>query len=123
MDLEYPDYLHDEHNDLPCAPEHILVTDEMLSPYSLQMKECLKVKSAPVKKLIASLSNKQNYTLHFKLLKLYLSLGLKLTKIHRILQFEQKAFLKPYIELNTKMRQNSKSEFEKNFYKLMVCFA
>ena len=62
---------------------------------------------------------KKNYVLHERNLELYLSLGLKLTKVHSALQFEEKPWLKDYIDFNTKMRKNVKNDFEKDFYKLM----
>lgn len=74
---------------------------------------------AKVEKLLTTLEDKDNYVLHYKNLQLYLRLGMKLKKIHRILEFQQEAFMKPYVEFNTQMRQKAKSTFQKNFYKLM----
>lgn len=83
VDLEYPHHLHDLHNDYPLAPERLIVDK--------------------VEKLIPNLSNKEKYVVHHETLKLYLSLGLKLVKIHRAIIFEESAWLKPYIELNTRL--------------------
>lgn len=74
---------------------------------------------AKVEKLLTTLGDKENYVLHYKNLQLYLRLGMKLKKVHRILQFKQEAFMKPFVEFNTQMRQQAKSTFEKNFFKLM----
>ena len=119
VDLEYPEELHDLHNDYPCAPEKIKVTDDMLSDYCREIKNKFKISSGNVNKLIPTLNDKKNYVLHEENLKLYLSLGLKLKKIHRVLEFSEKPWLKQYIDFNTEKRKNAKNEFEKDFFKLM----
>ena len=119
VDLEYPKELHDLHNDYPCAPEKLKVTDDMLSDYCREIKEKFKISSGNVNKLIPTLSDKKNYVLHEENLKLYLSLGLKLKKIHRVLEFSEKPWLKQYIDFNTEKRKGAKNEFEKDFFKLM----
>jgi len=93
--LEYPDHLHDAHNDYPLAPEHMTVTKDMLSDYN---RDTLFV-GQPC--LIPNLNNKTKYVTHMKNLKLYKQLGLVITKIHRVLEFKQEAWLKSYIEFNT----------------------
>ena len=62
---------------------------------------------------------KTNYVCHYRNLKFYLNHGLKLKKTHRILQFEQSACLKPYIDLNTQLKQEANNQFEEGFAKLM----
>ena len=119
VDLEYPEELHDLHNDYPCAPEKIKVTDDMLSDYCREIKNKFKISSGNVNKLIPTLNDKKNYVLHEENLKLYLSLGLKLKKTHRVLEFSEKPWLKQYIDFNTEKRKNAKNEFEKYFFKLM----
>ena len=80
VDLEYPEELHDLHNDYPCAPEKIKVSDDMLSDYCREIKNKFNISSGNVNKLIPTLNDKKNYVLHEENLKLYLSLGLKLKK-------------------------------------------
>ena len=119
VDLEYPGELHDLHNDYPLAAEKIKVTEDMLSPYCREIAEKFEVKVGLVEKLVPTLSNKEKYVLHYRNLQLYMSLGLKLTKIHRALEFDQSPWLKPYIDFNTKKRAGAKNSFEKDFFKLM----
>ena len=100
VDLEYPEELHDLHNDYPLCPERV---------------ECDK----GIKKLIPNLRNKNNYVVHYKTLMQYLKLGMELKKIHRGIKFIECDFLKPYIDTNVKLRTQAKNNFEKDFFKLM----
>ena len=72
-----------------------------------------------IKKLIPNLVDKIKYVVHYKNLQYYLSLGIKLIKVHRILKFKQSNWLKEYVEFNTRKRQESIDEFNKAFFKLM----
>lgn len=102
VDLEYPEHLHDLHNDYPFCAENIYTPNKKNS-----------------KKLMLTLSSKKNYVVHYSMLKLAMQHGLVLKIIHRVLKFKQSAWLKPYIEVNTKMRAKATNDFEKNYYKLM----
>jgi hypothetical protein len=115
-ELEYPSELQQLHNDYPLAPEHITITEDMLSPFC----KSLNLKCAFTEKLIGSLLPKIKYKTHYRNLKLYLSLHMKLLRIHRVVAFQQKPWLKAYVDLNTRMRQLAKTDFEKDFFKLMV---
>ena len=99
VDLEYPKELHNLHNNCPLAPERIVVNK--------------------VEKLIPNLWDKNKYVLHHRNLKQYLEMGMILTEIHRGISFDEDAWLKPYIEMNTKLRTEASNEFEKDFFKLM----
>ena len=100
VDLEYPENLHDLHNDYPFCPERV------------------KCKNG-VEKLIPNLRNKTKYIIHYRNLIQCLKAGMKLKKIHRGIKFVESYWLKPYIEKNTNLRANAKNSFEKDFYKLM----
>jgi len=119
VDLEYPEKLHDLHNDYPLAPEKIKVSNDMLSLYTRDLKNTFAVGNSTTEKLIPTLNNKTKYVIHYRNLKQCLELGLKVTKIHRVIEFTQKPWLKEYIAFNTEMRKKSKNNFEKDFYKLM----
>ena len=119
VDLEYPEGLHDLHNDYPLAPEKVKVANSMLSKYCKNIAEKHNISTGTVHKLIPTLANKEKYVLHYRNLQLYTSLGLKITKVHRVLQFKQSPWLKEYIDFNTEKRKNANNAFEKNFFKLM----
>ena len=119
VDLTYPEGLHNLHNDYPLAPEKIKATKDMLSDYCLNIATKYNISTGLVHKLIPSLNNKEKYVMHYRNLQLYLDLGLKLTKVHRVLEFDQSPWLKKYIDFNTEKRKNAKNAFEKDFFKLM----
>ena len=70
-------------------------------------------------KLVCNLYDKKKYVVHINSLKQALNHGLKLKKIHRVIEFNQKEWLKPYINMNTELRKAAKSDFEKDLFKLM----
>ena len=90
----------------------------MLSKYCKKITDKYEIKVGDVKKLISNLGNKINYVVHYRNLQLYLSLGIKLTKIHRVLKFEQSDWMKKYIDFNTEKRMNAANDFEKDFNKI-----
>ena len=117
VDLEYSDELHELHNDYPLAPEKLKINHDMLSNYCSNIANDYGIKIGSVNKLVPNLHNKSKYVLHYKKLQLYLSLGIKLTKVHRILKFKQLDWL--YIDLNTDKRKNAANSFKRDFFKLM----
>ena len=119
VDFEYPQALHDLHNDYPLAPEKIKVSKDMLSSYCESIREKYNISIGQVHKLIPTLNNKEKYVLHYRNLQLYIDLGLKLKKVHTALEFNQSLWLKQYIDFNTQKRTKAKNSFEKDFFKLM----
>ena len=91
VDVKYPKELHDLHSDLPFLPER------------MEINKC--------KKLVCNLCDKRKYVVHINSLKQALNHGLKLKKIHRIIEFNQKAWLKPYIDMNTELRKLARNDF------------
>ena len=100
VDVDYPKGLHKKHNELPFLPE--------------------KMKIHKVEKLVPNLKDKKNYVVHIEALHQALQHGLVLKKVHIGIQFEQSAWLKPYIMMNIELRKAAISEFEKDFFKLMI---
>ena len=99
VDVKYPKELHDLHNDLPFM--------------------CEKMEINKVEKLVPNLHNKRNYVIHIRALDQALKHGLILEKTHRAIEFDQSAWMKPYIDFNTQVRTKATNDFEKDFFKLM----
>ena len=97
-DIDYPKELFHLHKDVLFFPESKKVNKK--------------------EKLIFEVEDKKKHVIHIGTLKQVLNRGLRLKKVHRIIQFKQKAWLKVYIDMNTKLRKNAKNEFQKNFFKL-----
>ena len=100
VDVKYPKRLHKLHSDLPFLSER------------MEINKC--------KKLVCNLFNKKKYVTHINSLKQALNHGLKLKKIHRIIEFNQEAWLKPYIDMNTELSKAASNDFEKDLFKLMI---
>ena len=119
VDFEYCKELHDSHSDYPLCFEKIEINYDMLSRYCKDIADWYDIKVGGVKKLVPNLKGKVKYVVHYKNLKYYLSLGMKLVKIHRILSFKQSNWLKSHVDFNTKKRQESTDEFNKGWHKLL----
>ena len=121
VDLIYPDTIKDETSDFPLAPQSGEVTTDMFSDFMTEYHKDLRVhgqpKYKPCRKLLMTQYNKENYLAHFAILKFYLQMGMILNKVHRIIKFRQKPFLKFYIDTNSQKRAASKNAFEKDYYK------
>ena len=96
VDVEYPKNLNYLHSDLPFLPERMEIT------------KC--------SKLVCNLYDKNNYVVHIRSLKQALDYGLILKKVHRVIQFNQEAWLKEYTDMNTELRKQAKTDFEKDFF-------
>ena len=90
-----------------------------MSKYCCNIANEYGIKIGGVNKLIPNLGNKGKYVAHYKNLQLYLSSGMKITKVHRILKFKQSDWLKKYIDFSTNKRKNAANNFEKDFFNLM----
>ena len=99
VDVDYPSKLHKLHSDMPFLPE--------------------RMKIDKTKKLVCNLHDKKKYVMHISILKQELDHGLKLKKVHRVIEFNQKAWLKKYIDINTELRKKASNGFENDFFKLM----
>lgn len=119
VDLEYPKELHDLHNEYPLAPERGVVTDDMLSDYCKDLKKKTGASGNSCSKLLTTLYDKNGYVVHHTNLKLYLSLGMKVKRVVRVLEFDQSPWLRQFIAFNTGMRTLAKGKFLKDFFKLM----
>ena len=110
VDVEYPPAIHDVHNDLPLAPEKFKIPINWRSDYANSFG--FNVGSA-AEKLVETLLDKHHYICHYENLKFYVHHGLKVTKLHRIVKFQQSKWLGAYISKNTKMRKQASNDFEK----------
>ena len=99
VDVKYPKRLHHLHSDIPFLSERT------------EVNKC--------KKLVCNLFNKKKYVAHINTLKQALNHVLKLKKVHRVIEFNQEAWLKPYIDMNTELRKLAKNDFEKDLFRLM----
>ena len=118
VDLEYPRELHSLHNDYSVTPEKLNVSSNMLLEYCKMIAKKYNILIGLVSKLIPMLKDKKEYVLHHQNLQLYMDLGLKIKKVHQVLEFNQSPWLKQYIDFNTEKQMDAKNLFEKNFFKL-----
>ena len=118
VDGYFPADKHDYLSDYPPAPERYCVSDDLLSEVQQEMRgERLFQENT---KLVSNLYPKKNYILHYRNLKLYQKLGFVVTNVHRGVKFQQKKWLKPFIEKNTDLRKMATSDDQKDLFKLMI---
>ena len=119
VDLDYPKELHDLHNDYPLCPEKVIPKNSMLNNWQIRYDANGNEIHEKTPKLCPNLQKKEKYVIHYRALKLVLQLGLKLTKVHRVMKFKQSDHMKEYIMGNTKLRAQTKDAFKRNLYKLL----
>jgi len=121
VDLHFPTSTHDYFRDMPPAPTKMVITKDMLTDYQKsRLERCIFTET---EKLCCPLWDRKNYVVDYRNLKLYLELGVKVTKVHRILRFTQFPWLKSFIELYTNLRLKAKAEgdhMKDLFYKLTM---
>ncbi len=120
VDLGYPEHLHHSTADFPLAPESGEITHDMFSTFMKDFYNTLEPTRTykPSQKLLLTQYDKKHYIVHFATLKFYLSMGLTLDRVHRVIKYKQKAWLKEYINYNSEQRSKSSNDFDKSFYKL-----
>ena len=123
VDLEYPKEIHDLTSDYPFCPENMNVEEKLLSEHQKSLYRHYyngkEAKDEKHHKLILNQQNKSNYVVHIKALQFYLKKGMKLIKVHKGVKFQQRQWLKPWIDFNAEKRKEAKSDFEKDMFKLM----
>ena len=107
VDLEYPEHLHDSHNDYPLAPELCTISPDMLSPYNKKYNEAHHRRAIPQRKLVAHLGPRKNYVVLAKACALYQELGMRVTKVHQVITYTQVPYMRSWVELNTRLRQQA----------------
>ena len=115
VDVEYSKKLFNLHKDLPFLPER----KELFGLHKDLLSILDRKKLENVEKLLGDIEDKKKYVIHIRALKQALNDGLILKTVHTVIQFNQKAWFKPYIDMNTGLRKKAKKEFEKDFFKLM----
>ena len=116
--LEYPKDIHDKQSDYPSAPENMKVEEKLLSQLYGHYYNGREATDEKEPKLILNQQDKKNYVVHLKALQVYIKKGMKLRKAHGV-KFQQRCWLKPWIDFNTENRKEAKSDFEKDMFKLM----
>ena len=114
VDISIPENLHYKFKNYPLAPEIKSIPENNLSEYQNYLNKKLNIKyNETDKKLILDLSTKKSYKAYYKNLEYYMQLGIKIDKVHKILSFDKKTFLKEYIDLNTELKKIVKTILKK----------
>ena len=111
-DLHFPEHLHDKFKDFPPCPESLTPDESWLSDFQKDILKQNGAKAGTCNKLFPHRMDQEKYVLHYRNLKFISDLGVEVTKLHRVIQFEQKAWLKPYIDKNADLRTKAKNDFE-----------
>ena len=116
VDLKYPDNIKEKTKNYPFAPVNEKVNPDNFSDY---MKSIKPKTYTQTKKLACDWSDKENYLVHYRMLKFYFRRGMIIDKVHELFSFKQSRWLENYISFNTQKRNKAKNDFEKDFYKLL----
>ena len=93
------------HNDYLLAPEKHSIPYDMLSDYCKTIADEYRIKVGDLKKIIPNLGDMTNYVVHYRNLKLYLALGIKLTKVNRVSKFKQTDWMDIFVNFNMGKRK------------------
>lgn len=119
VDLNIPNHLHDTFKDFPLCPDHYIPDINELSNYQKDLINKGIGNIPKDVKLVNSLKEKIKYVIDYRMLKYVIQQGIIVTKIHQVISYDQKPWLKAYIDKNTVLRQKANNDFEKDFFKLM----
>ena len=124
VNFEYPDHLHDVFKEFPPCPENMIPNHEQFSQHQTELSKKLGVISKTGKyngnnKLVPHLMEHKDYVIQHRNWQFIESLGVKITEVKEIVEFDQKDWMAPYIEFNTEQRKHATNDFEKNLFKLM----
>ena len=136
VDLEFPPEIHDKLKEFPPAPENVTPDYAWFSDFQKKLYQKVTTNKQKVtgnnqnsnnnefkytgcNKLVPHLFKHEKYSIHYRNLKFLHNLGVKITKVHRVVSYKQSNWLEPYIDFDTKKRKEAKTEFEKDLFKLM----
>ena len=126
VDLEYPAELEPAHSSFPLAPTRLKVTEDMLSPYTQHCRRLLaevegtSPRFGEEERLAGTFGGREDYVVHYRALKLYLKLGMKLKRVRRVLKFQQSDWIGRFVKRLTEKRQAAVTKFEQDIWKAII---
>ena len=118
VDLIYPDNIKHKSKNFPFCPENKIINPNKFTEY---MKEHVPNPHRSTIKLICDQTNKEYYIVHYRNLNFYLRMGMIISKVHKVVSFDQSPWLEKYIDYNTKKRAQADSDFKKDYHKNLIC--